>query len=117
MKFRFIVAAFVCCLFLNAFSGEVLYWMVDDSASVHYSNESSVNIQTLVPDSFDTSLAARVRVDGNGITDGVFLDFYFGNPNNPYDAGLVMSGEFGQDLDYNGSGYWDAGFQLEINHS
>ena len=109
MKLTTIVATLACCLFLNTFGGEVLYWMVDDAANVHYGDGSSVNIQTLVPDSFDTSLAARVRVDGNGITDGVFLDFYFGNPNNPYDAGEVMPGEFGQDFYDNGSGYWGCG--------
>lgn len=102
MKFKMIVAAFACCLFLNVFSGEVLYWMVDDAASVHYGDGSSVNIQTLVPDSFDTSLASRVRVSGNSLTEDVFLNIYIGD-------GETFPGDYGVDFGDPGSGHWGCG--------
>ena len=53
---------------------EILYWMVDDTAVVHYDDGRDVSMPMMVPEAIDTSLAARVRVVGGGLTEDVFLN-------------------------------------------
>ena len=53
---------------------EVLYWMVDDTAVVHYNDGRDVSMPYMVPEAVDTTLAARVRVVGGGLTEDVFLN-------------------------------------------
>ena len=86
---------------------DVLYWMVDSSATVEKDG-----VTTSVSSFFDnyaapegSAFAARVRVTGGDIQDGqdVFLDLYV--PGYGIDAG---SGEYGVEFG-DGSGYWGAG--------
>lgn len=89
---------------------DVLYWMVDNTATVRPANDTTT--QT-IGDFFggyaapsDSSFAARIRVTGGniGANEDVFLDLY-----NPAD-GSLESGEFGIDFDDGTlSGYWGAG--------
>ncbi len=85
---------------------DVLYWMVDDSATVWTPDAGTISIEQFASryESTDSSLAARIRVTGGNIQDGqdVFLDLYYAD-------GTVESGEFGIDFEDNGSGYWGAG--------
>jgi len=84
----------------NAIAGDVdvLYWMVDDNATVT-SGGDTVSIRDFIGDS---SLAARVRVTGGDITEDTFLDLYVGD-------GQVWSGELGVDFEDIGAGYVGAG--------
>lgn len=43
---------------------------------MHYPDGTSVSMPDMVPHSFDTTLAARVRVVGGNITEDVFLNVY-----------------------------------------
>ena len=86
---------------------DVLYWMVDSSATVEKDG-----VTTSVSSFFDnyaapegSEFAARVRVTGGDIQDGqdVFLDLYI--PGYGLDVG---GGEYGVEFG-DGSGYWGAG--------
>ena len=91
-----------------AFAGDdVLYWMVDSSATVEKDG-----VTTSVSSFFDnytapegSAFAARVRVTGGNIQDGqdVFLDLYI--PGYGVDVG---GGEYGVEFSEVG-GYWGAG--------
>ena len=97
---------------------DILYWMVDDSATITTDAESSPpttatigdffgNIGRYFPDlaSEGSAFAARVRVTGGDIQDGqdVFLDLYI--PGYGLDEG---GGEYGVAFSEVG-GYWGAG--------
>ena len=91
----------------GAAENDVLYWMVDSSATVT-SPEGSVTktISRFFEDmaiSADSSFAARVRVVGGDITGDTFLDLYY-----PDGIG-VISGDIGVDFYDTGSAYWGAG--------
>lgn len=78
--------------------GEVLYWMVGDSAYVDGIRINTfLSAQTVDDDNWN---AARVRVEGGGKTR--YLDIYFGD-------GWWESGDYGVELYDNGSGHWGAG--------
>ena len=85
---------------------DVLYWMVDSSATVEKNGET-----TSVASFFEnygapegSAFAARIRVTGGDITEDTFLDLYYGN-------GIVVPGELGVVFEdgIGGSGYWGAG--------
>ena len=82
----------------------VLYWMVDDTATVN-DHGTSYNIATfLPPETEDSWSAARIRVTGGDITGDVFLDVY------DSDGTLqVGAGALGIAFGDSGSGYWGAG--------
>ena len=86
---------------------DVLYWMVDDSATVEKDGVTS-SISSFF-ESYDapdgSAFAARVRVTGGDIQDGqdVFLDLYI--PGYGLDEG---GGEYGVEFSEVG-GYWGAG--------
>ena len=91
-----------------AFAGDdVLYWMVDNSATVEKDGVTSL-ISSFF-ESYDapdgSAFAARVRVTGGDIQDGqdVFLDLYI--PGYGLDEG---GGEYGVEFSEVG-GYWGAG--------
>ena len=103
MKVKPIVAACVLALIPSAgslFAEEidVLYWMVNDTATV-----GAGSIEEFFGAAEDSSFAARIRVTGGDITSDTFLDLYWPD-------GSITSGEFGIDFD-DGSdtGYWGAG--------
>ncbi len=79
---------------------EVLYWMVDNTATVTTGDGETVNLTAFLDPEGD--YAARVRVVGDGITEPTFLRIY-------YPDGTTDSGEFGVDFGDSGSGYWGAG--------
>ncbi len=86
---------------------DVLYWMIDNSATVEKDGVTS-SISSFF-ESYDapdgSAFAARVRVTGGNIQDGqdVFLDLYI--PNYGLDEG---GGEYGVEFSEVG-GYWGAG--------
>ena len=86
---------------------DVLYWMIDNSATVEKDGVTS-SISSFF-ESYDapdgSAFAARVRVTGGNIQDGqdVFLDLYI--PNYGLDEG---GGEYGVEFSKVG-GYWGAG--------
>lgn len=97
-----VLAILVCMLAFASFGvDEVLYWMVDDAAQVHYHDGSLAPILELVPDAIDTTLAARVRVVGGNLLDDTFTDIYIGD-------GERWPGDGGIDFD-NVGGYWGVG--------
>ena len=105
MKVCWCIIALFATLLVNA-SEEVLYWMVDDTAKVHYTDGSYQFLPMLVPADPDSSLAARVRVTGDNITEDTFLDLYFSDGSGEY---YRWPGDMGIDFGDNGSGYWGCG--------
>lgn len=89
----------------TAGENDVLYWMIDGSATVEKDGETSS-----VADFFDnyaapegSAFAARIRVTGESITEDTFLDLYV--PGSGVDVG---SGEYGVVFSTVG-GHWGAG--------
>ena len=84
----------------SAAEHDVLYWMVDSSATVQLTDGTTVSISSFVSPTSD--YAARIRVTGGNITEDTFLDIY-------YPDGTI-DGEYGVDFDDGSiSGYWGAG--------
>lgn len=99
---RFTIAAVALMAAASAFGlDEVLYWMVDDTSVVHYGDGTTISLPLLVPEAIDTTLAARVRVVGEELSEDVFL--------NVYSDGEVWSTDLGIDFGDPGSGYWGVG--------
>lgn len=85
----------------SADGGDVLYWMIDDSATV-----DGTAISTFLENyeaSEGSAFAARIRVTGGNITEDTFLDLYL--PGYGVDVG---GGEYGVEFSEVG-GYWGAG--------
>ena len=83
-----------------AADNDVLYWMVDSSATVQMTDGTTVRISDFVSPTSD--YAARIRVTGRDITEDTFLDIYY--------PGGTIDGEYGVDFDDGSiSGYWGAG--------
>ena len=80
---------------------DVLYWMVDDSATVDGQNIKSFFDGYNAPEG--SAFAARVRVTGGNITEDTFLDLYI--PGYGLDEG---GGAYGVEFSEVG-GYWGAG--------
>ena len=91
---------------LCADSGDVLYWMVDDTATVADNGTGETKSITAYYDAAaeaGQTLAARVRVTGGDITGDTFLDLFD-------EEGERFSGEYGVDFSDGAiSGYWGAG--------
>ncbi len=89
----------------SAAENDVLYWMVDENATVDGASISSFFSSYDAPQ--DSTFAARVRVTGGNITEDTFLDLYY------YDEELgnysTYAGDLGVDFGDSGSGYWGAG--------
>ncbi len=109
-RFALFAAAVMASTVLVA-GEEILYWMVDDSASITINSPGSPSTTATIGDYFDSiggeasDFAARVRVTGGDIQDGaaVFLDLYI--PGYGVD---VDGGEYGV-LFSDVGGYWGAG--------
>ena len=84
---------------------DVLYWMVDDTATVdEWWNRGEISIQEFFRNPPEGSAyAARIRVTGGDITEDTFLDLYL--PGYGLDVG---GGEYGVEFSTVG-GYWGAG--------
>ena len=97
---------------------DVLYWMIDGSATITTDAESSPPTTAKISDFFSniadyfpdlstgegSAFAARVRVTGGNITEDTFLDLYI--PGQGIDPG---GGEYGVEFSDVGGGYWGAG--------
>ena len=109
-RFALFAAAVMASTVLVA-GEEILYWMVDDSASITINSPGSPSTTATIGEYFgsmaetSSGFAARVRVTGGDIQDGdaVFLDLYI--PGQGVDVG---GGEYGV-LFSNVGGYWGAG--------
>ena len=100
-----LIAAILTAGVATAGENDVLYWMIDGSATVEKDGETSS-----VADFFDnyaapegSAFAARVRVTGGNITEDTFLDLYI--PGYGVDTG---NGDLGVEFGDAG-GYWGAG--------
>ena len=85
----------------SAETSSVLYWMIDDSATVSV-NGGEVKLREFFSGHEGSAFAARIRVIG-GADDNVFLDLYI--PGYGVDVG---GGEYGVEFSEVG-GYWGAG--------
>ena len=83
---------------------DVLYWMIDDSATVTKTDGTEVGVSEFLSNPVEGSaFAARIRVTGESITEDTFLDLYV--PGSGVDVG---SGEYGVVFSTVG-GYWGSG--------
>jgi hypothetical protein len=83
---------------------DVLYWMIDDSATVTKTDGTEVGVSEFLSNPVEGSaFAARIRVTGESITEDTFLDLYV--PGYGIDVG---SGECGVEFSTVG-GYWGSG--------
>jgi len=84
---------------------EVLYWMVDDNATIN-DHGTIYSVKDLLPvasDDSDSWSAARIRVTGGDITGDVFLDVYDSD-------GTLQSGSGALGIAFGETGgYWGAG--------
>ena len=89
-----------------SFAGEddVLYWMVNDSATVTSQDgattSSIADFLAAYDQPADSSFAARVRVSGEGVSDNTFLDLYYPGGSGDY---FLELGDLGVELDYFGA--------------
>ena len=88
----------------SAAENDVLYWMVDDSATIDGTDVREFMNDYDAPS--DSYFAARVRVTGGNITEDTFLNLYSFNEDNSVS---VEPGNLGVDFFDNGAGYWGAG--------
>ena len=83
---------------------DVLYWMIDDSATVTKTDGTEVGVSEFLSNPVEGSaFAARIRVTGGSITEDTFLDLYV--PGYGVDVG---GGEYGVVFS-NIGGYWGSG--------
>ncbi len=107
-RLALVAAALLTVGVSSAAENDVLYWMVDDSASVKRTDGTTATISEYFasPDVAvsGSEYAARVRVTGGGIQEGqdVFLDLYTGSGVD--EGGGYWGVDFSDD-----SGYWGAG--------
>ena len=106
------VAAFAAAILvagvLPAGENDVLYWMIDDTATVTpWGGGEAVSVGDFFSShelaGEGSAFAARIRVTGGNITEDTFLDLYI--PGYGLDEG---SGEYGVEFSEVG-GYWGAG--------
>ena len=86
---------------------DVLYWMVDDNATINRwwgSDAGEYSISDYFSEFYpaDSEFAARVRVTGGDISGDMFLNLYIGD-------GASVDGTLGVDFEDIGGGYWGAG--------
>lgn len=87
-------------------SDEILYWMVEEDAKVHYQDGTSQMMPMLVPSSESVTLAARVRVSSASLAEDTFLDLYYQEEDGSW---AKWPGDLGIDFGDSGSGYWGCG--------
>ena len=106
------VAAFAAAILvagvLPAGENDVLYWMIDDTATVTpWGGGEAVSVGDFFSShelaGEGSAFAARIRVTGGNITEDTFLDLYI--PGHGLDVG---GGEYGVEFSEVG-GYWGAG--------
>ena len=105
LKMAAFVAALLTVGVASAGENDVLYWMIDSSATVE---DTQAGPSATIGEFFSSypegsAFAARVRVTGGNITEDTFLDLYI--PGSGVDVG---GGAYGVEFDTVG-GYWGAG--------
>ena len=105
LKMAAFVAALLTVGVASAGENDVLYWMIDSSATVE---DTQAGTSATIGEFFSSypegsAFAARVRVTGGNITEDTFLDLYI--PGSGVDVG---GGAYGVEFDTVG-GYWGAG--------
>ena len=101
-RFAAFAAAIALAAVLHAAENDVLYWMVDGSATVRKGDVSESLSDYFASYGADSSFAARIRVTGGSISGDTFLGIYYYDD----DTGLVLD-----------SGNWGIGFDLEPDAS
>ena len=96
-----LAAAILAASVLSAGENDVLYWMIDDTATVD--GEAISTFFANYEAAEGSAFAARIRVTGGNITEDTFLDLYL--PGYGLDVG---GGEYGVEFSEVG-GYWGAG--------
>ena len=101
-------AAILAAGVLSAGENDVLYWMIDDTATVTpWGGGEAVSVGDFFSShelaGEGSAFAARIRVTGGNITEDTFLDLYL--PGYGLDVG---GGEYGVEFSEVG-GYWGAG--------
>ena len=101
-------AAILAAGVLSAGENDVLYWMIDDTATVTpWGGGEAVSVSDFFSShelaGEGSAFAARIRVTGGNITEDTFLDLYL--PGYGLDVG---GGEYGVEFSEVG-GYWGAG--------
>ena len=115
-RFAVLAAALMASAVLVA-GDDVLYWMIDTSATITTDLHSNPQTTATIRDFFDnigsyypdlntegSAFAARVRVTGGDITKDTFLDLYV-----PGYGPVEGSGEYGVEFSDDVGGYWGAG--------
>ncbi|MBQ6914209.1 MAG: PEP-CTERM sorting domain-containing protein [Kiritimatiellae bacterium] len=103
-RVAFLAAVAMSAAVASAAENDVLYWMVDDSATIDGTDVREFMNDYDAPS--DSYFAARVRVTGGNITEDTFLNLYSFNEDNSVS---VEPGNLGVDFFDNGAGYWGAG--------
>ena len=106
LKMAAFVAALLTVGVASAGENDVLYWMIDSSATVE---DTQAGTTATIGDFFSSypagsAFAARVRVTGGNITKDTFLDLYI--PGYGVDTG---NGDLGVEFSDDAGGYWGAG--------
>ena len=107
-KVAALAAAILTAGILPAGENDVLYWMIDDTATVTpWGGGEAVSVGDFFSShelaGEGSAFAARIRVTGGNITEDTFLDLYI--PGHGLDVG---GGEYGVEFSEVG-GYWGAG--------
>ena len=103
-RVAFLAAVAMSAAVASAAENDVLYWMVDDSATIDGTDVREFMNDYDAPS--DSYFAARVRVTGGNITEDTFLNLYSFTEDNRVS---VEPGNLGVDFFDNGAGYWGAG--------
>ena len=103
LKMTAFAAALLMAGVASAGENDVLYWMIDSSATVEKDGVTSSVSSFFGEAPEGSAFAARVRVTGGNITEDTFLDLYV--PGYGVDEG---GGEWGVEFGDAG-GYWGAG--------
>ena len=105
-KIAALVAVVLTADVSSAGETDVLYWMVDGTATVTpMGSESSMSVAEFFGEyGSDSDFAARIRVTGGDITEDTFLDLYV--PGYGIDVG---GGEYGILFSDDVGGHWGAG--------
>ena len=107
-KVAALAAAILTAGILPAGENDVLYWMIDDTATVTpWGGGEAMSVSDFFSShelaGEGSAFAARIRVTGGNITEDTFLDLYI--PGHGLDVG---GGEYGVEFSEVG-GYWGAG--------
>ena len=110
-RIAILVAVFLAAGVASAEGSDILYWMVDENATINRwwgDDAGTYTIGDYFSDFYpaDSEFAARVRVTGGNLPDDTFLRLYYRDENN---NPQLYDGDFGIPFFETESGYWGAG--------